>query len=328
MEFIKTIKKDNLQLSVQLMDTLNEDEIAIFLTSYYRSFGLRYSLDSKWFKWFYNENPFGKCRNYVLTNEKNDIVGGYGFSLFNYSFQKQNKNGVIGINGFINPDYTGLGLYTELIDEALQDIRKTCELAFTFLHTNNIATIKGHLKGDWKLIKKFYFYIKTLNSNEDNPLNENISESAIEELKDYHFSSAANLFFIKSYDWLYWRFYKRPDKNYKILIYKLNNKIEGYFIYTLYNDKEGNNRCQIADYDYREKSIFIELLKEMAQLGVKNNYSTIEFLVNEEHCDTEILNEQSFVKKEESYEMFINGDLARFNANKDFKFEYGYFDVI
>lgn len=328
MRIIKKINRDNLNLDIQLMDTLNEVEINKFLISYYKSFGLRYSLDSNWFKWFYNENPFGKCQNYILTDENNDIVGGYGFSLFNYSFQQESKSGVIGINGFINPDYTGLGLYTELITEALKEINRNHELAFTFLHSDNIPTIKGHLKGNWQIVKQFYFYIKTLTPNENFSLSANTSESDIEALKDYKFSFAKDLFFIKNYEWLNWRFYQRPDKNYKVLVSKIEDKVVGYFIYSLYKDKDGYTRCQIADYDYLEKNTFLQLLDGITRIGVINNYSTIEFLVNEHHSDTEILSDNLFVKKAESYEMLINGSLTRFNENRDFKFEYGYFDVI
>ena len=328
MRFLKTIERDTLKLDIQLMDTLNEEEINNFLISFYKSFGLRSNFNFNWFNWFYNENPLGKCRNYILTNENRDIVGGFGYSLFNYSFKGVSKIGVIGINGFINPDYTGLGLYTQLISETLKDVHRSYDLAFSFPHSDNKASIKGHINSDWKHIKKLDFYVKKINSEENLHPNKNIIISKIEALKEFDFNSSRDSFFIKNYERLDWRFYKRPDKNYKTLIYKRNNNIIGYIIYTLYNDKDGSHRCQVADYDYLEKIAFIQLIDELSLIGKKYNYSTIEFLVNEDHSDTKVLTDLSFVKKKESYEMFINGSQTGFNETRNFKFEFGYFDVI
>ena len=311
------------------MDTSNEDEINKFLISYYKSFGLRYSLDSTWFKWFYNDNPSGKCVNYILTNENNEIIGAFGYSIFSYSFNEVEKKGVIGINGFINPDYTGLGLYTDLILETLKDIHRKYDLAFSFPHSDNLGSVKGHINSEWKFTNDFYFYVKNIKPKEIISIDENILESKFECLRNYKFSRRPESFFIKSFEWLNWRFYERPDKDYEVFIYKnSHNIIEGYVVYTLYQDKSGLKRFQIADYDYIKNEVFMKLLAKVSQLGSKYKCSTFEFLVNEEHFDTEILLKESYVKKEESYKMFVNGDLAKLNINRNFKFEFGYFDVV
>ena len=126
-----------------------------------------------------------------------------------------------------------------------------------------------------------------------------------------------------------WRFYERPDKEYDVIIHKNeNNLIEGYIICTSYKDKNGLNRCQIADYDYNVNNVFKYLLNKVTQLALKHDCSTVEFLVNEDHFDTELLRVQSFVRKEESYKMFLNGDSSELDKGQCFKFEFGYFDVI
>jgi hypothetical protein len=327
-KFFKKIERDNLNLSIQLMDTLNQVEINDFLKSYYKSFGVRSSLNFNWFHWFYNENPIGKCQNYILKNEQDNIVGGFGYSLFNYFSKGIKKVGVIGVNGFINPDYTGLGLYTQLITESLKDILKSHELAFSLPHSENIASIKGHLNSGWKLVKKLDFYVKYINLKDNIPSNKNINVIDIPALRNFDFNYSRGSYLIKSYDWLNWRFNRRPNKQYNTLVYTLSDTIKGYVIYTLYIDKDGNTRCQVADYEYIEKTIFVQLLENLCFIGSENNYQTIEFLVNEEYSDTKILKDLSFIKKNESYHMFGNGNLTKFENNRNFKFEYGYFDVV
>lgn len=142
MECIKLIERKNIKLTIQLMDTSDEKEINKFLISFYKSFGLRYSLDFNWFNWYYNNNPVGKCLNYTLLNDKDDIVGAFGYFKFNYRLNKVSKKGVISVNGFINPDYTRMGLYTELIYESLKDIHKSYDLAFSYPHSDNIGSVK------------------------------------------------------------------------------------------------------------------------------------------------------------------------------------------
>lgn len=329
MKFLQNIEKKNIKLSINLMDTKNRNEINKFLSSYYKSFGLRYSLDFKWFNWYYNDNPCGKCQNYILTNENNDIIGAFGYSIFNYTFKEVGKLGVIGVNGFINPEYTGLGLYTELISETLKDIHRNYELAFSFPHCNNIGSVKGHINSGWVFSKSFHFYVKNLNTLNNVIIDNNALESDFKELINYRFSKTLSMVFIKNFEWLNWRFYERPDKDYHLVIYKNNrNIVRGYIIYTYYKDINNLIRCQIADYDYNDINVYQTLLNKVMQVAYKHDCSTVELLVNDDHSDTEILVKESFVRKDECYKMFLNGELSKFTNSKDFKFEFGYFDVI
>jgi RimJ/RimL family protein N-acetyltransferase len=329
MEQIKTITKNNLTLTLQLMDTTNESEINKFLIGYYKSFGLRNRLDIRWFNWFYNDNPLGKCQNFLLTNNKNEIIGAFGFSIFEYYSVGVSRKGVIGVNGFINPDYTGQGLYTTMISESLQEIHEEYDIAFSYPHSNNIASVKGHTKSGWEYYKKIYFY-KAIPSNvTESSADDYAIDSRIEDLLNYDFSKKTNSFLVKNYDWIKWRFKERPDKKYNLIInLNKNGTFQGYLIYTMYHQNDNSIRCQVADYDYKDVKVFESLLSKINQVAFSCKCSTLEFLVNEDCTDTTILTQNSFIKKEESYDMFVNGDLSKFNLDYDFKFEYGYFDVI
>ena len=330
MEYLEEIKCDKEILKIEIMDTADEEEINLFLQSFYKSFGPRYSFDANWFNWFYNENPSGKCVNFLLVNQKKEIIGAYGYSLFRYFQNREVRKGVIGINGFINPEYTRKGLYSILMSRSLKYIHQKYVLAVSYLHHQNQGTVKGHLKSEWKHVKDFYFFVRQLNSSPSCPIENIIGQDKFSSLRNYPFSRTENNFFCKSYQWLHWRFKERPDKKYQVLIEEDSGNIGGYIIYTVYNADLDLRRCQVAEYDYQERKHFIRLLDKVMAAAVEKDCNTVEFLANEDNQDTEILIEQKFAKTDEYYSMVKHGSASgtSIRDTKDFKFEYGYFDVV
>ena len=329
MKYLEKLKCENESLTMELMDTADEEEIHLFLQSFYKSFGPRYSFDMSWFNWFYNINPAGRCINFLLVNQKREIIGAYGYSPFQYFQNRKVREGVIGINGFINPEYTRKGLYSRLISRSLVHIHQKYFLAVSYLHHQNQGTIKGHIKSDWKLIKDFHFFVRHLNPVSSSTIENVAPRDKISSLREYNFHKTENAFFCKSYQWLHWRFEERPDKKYQVLIEEDNGDIGGYLIYTFYNENPTFHRCQVADYDYQDSNFFIRLLEKLVIIASEQGCDTVEFLANEDNQDSEILHKQSFAKIDEHYSMFQHGRASASTlGSKYFKFEYGYFDVV
>lgn len=325
MELISTLQNNNENFDVFIMDNKNKCERQEFFECFYSSFGPRFSLNENWFDWYYLKNPYGICDNYLLLNKKMKIIGAFGYAKNMFYLSNILHKGILGINGFINPNYAGRGLYTDLMINSLTHLRSMFDYGFSFPHGKNIGSIKGHIKSDWKLFKKAVFLKYPVNNSQKNIKPSIIIQKEITELFDYEFKKNQYSFFYKTFDWIKWRFHERPDKKYgAITISNETNFNSGYLIYTFYTDSSGK-RCQVADYEYYSKYDFSKLLDYIIDFAISSNCISVEFLVNEEHEDTQILLEKGFLISEEHYLMFTYGNIQ---IPTDIKIEYGCFDVV
>lgn len=315
----------NENFEIFIMENRNIIERKKFFECFYSSFGPRYNFDENWFDWYYLNNPFGICDNYLLINEENIVVGAFGYAKILFLSSNNIKEGTLGINGFINPNYAGRGLYTDLMTFSLNNIMTRYEVGFSFPHGNNIGSIKGHIKSGWRHTENARFFKHEINNLGNHTKSSNSSQSNILNLVDFEFNRKKSDFFHKTFDWIKWRFYERPDKKYlTITVSDGISLISGYLIYTIYSDSTGK-RCQVADYEYHSIIDFQKLLNALINLANINNYLSVEFLVNEEHEDSIIIMENGFKSCNEHYQMFTYGNIE-FPLN--FKIEYGSFDVI
>lgn len=325
MKLISTFINCNEHFDVFIMDNTRKLERKEFFECFYSSFGPRYNFDENWFDWYYLNNPFGICDNYLLINEKKILVGAFGYAKIVVQSSNKIKEGTLGINGFINPNFAGRGLYTDLMSSSLNNVKSRYEVGCSFPHGNNIGSIKGHIKSGWEHTKNATFFKRKINGVENKAKTSNSSQSNILNLVDFEFSKKKSAFFYKTFDWIKWRFFDRPDKKYEaITINNGTDLISGYLIYTIYSDSTGK-RCQVADYDYHTILDFQKVLNVLINLAGVNNYSSVEFLVNEDHEDSPILSENGFKPSQEHYQMFTYGNIE-FPLNS--KIEYGSFDVI
>ena len=327
--FIETFVIKKKAYGIYLMNNFSQHEITLFLKSFYNSFGFRSGLDKDFFNWFYTKKPSGYCNNYVLVDvEKDNWIGGFGFSKSNYLINGEMFKGGLAVNGFINPGYEGLGLYTKLISCAVNKEEFQERVAFSFPHSANVASIKGHTKNGFSLLSKLEFYETLIiggGLDGDGEIQEN-DFSALLTLDFEEFLYEREFSFTRSYEELNWRFAIRNDKNYSLLVIN-ENALNGYIILGYYKTASAVNRCHIADYRYNSIDTLIELIKRAKRLAKEKKCNVLDILINPVSDLINIFIEDGFKSRKEGYNLFTYSQINHSIPNSA-SVTFGDFDVV
>ncbi|CAM4084840.1 GNAT family N-acetyltransferase [Flavobacterium sinopsychrotolerans] len=320
--YLETFTVDNSIFGVKLMDNENEEEIKIFFTLFNECFGERAHLDKEWYNWYYSSNPKGECNNYLLFDVNNAIlVGAYGFAKIQYTINLKSNTGVLGVNGMISKKYGRRGLFSKLMTIALNYETKT-NLAFSFPHGFNLSSVKGHINCGWSLNENFHFY--ELISKTPIAKNKKIKILTIDDLSKIEFglfNKESNFYFNRDKDFIKWRFFERPSKEYIIVGNFVSDQlINGYMILGRYLNKDQKIITQIVDYRVENAEVLENLIKTALVNG-----AIINLLISEVSENLRIFKKIGFEKKEECYKLMTYPDTI---DNMYFEGLLGDFDVV
>ena len=326
---LHTFERQHHSCGVFLMNNESQEQQLLFLESFYKSFGLRVQLNLTWFNWFYIQNPLGYCNNYILLDlTKNQWIGGFGFAKKSYFANGNRVVGGLGVNGFVNPGYEGLGLYTELIATGLEEENYLESGAFAFPHNRNIASIKGFLKSGWQSSVRLSF-IETKIEGQGKDDAQIIYTSNPRDLNKIDFErieifSEPN--FTRNYPELSWRYLDRPDKQYKYLTMTSSEEM-GYMILGNYVTKDGSERCEIADYRFSSPEVLHRLIKKAKFVAAEEKYQILDVLINPDSQCHVIFHDHGFKGRDEGYELltYCRKPLV---LPRDIAVSYGDFDVV
>lgn len=312
--YLETFTVDNLIFGVKLMDNENEEEIKTFFTLFNECFGERAHLDKEWYNWYYSSNPKGECNNYLLFDVNNAIlVGAYGFAKIQYTINSKVITGVLGVNGMISQNYGRRGLFSKLMTIGLKYEANT-NLAFSFPHGFNLSSVKGHINCGWSLNENFHFY--ELISKTPIAKNKKIKILTIDDLSKIEFglfNKESNFYFNRDKDFIKWRFFERPSKEYIIVGNFVSDQlINGYMILGRYLNKDQKIITQIVDYRVENAEVLENLIKTALVNG-----AIINLLISEVSEHLRIFKKIGFEKKEECYKLMTypdNNDTMRFEG--------------
>ena len=305
LNLVEIFDNNTQKYGVYLMNNQSVQEQKWFMDSFYRSFGIRKHLNLNWFNWFYNLNPCGTCRNYVLIDmEKGTWIGGFGFAKIPYRLNELNSIGGLAVNGFINPGYEGKGLYTKLISRGLGLESSKERILFSLPHASNLASIKGHLKSGWERLTGLSFMEIKVDKSKSKP-NHAVCLDQPEDLETLNFNlfNQDNVFeFMRNYNFLFWRFISRPNKKYSFLKVEMDEHI-GYMVLGFYEPINGCKRCQIADYRYTAKSCLLELINSAYLVALQNKCNILDVLISENCEPYDLFSSAGFAPGKEGYEL-------------------------
>jgi predicted acetyltransferase len=316
-EALKEITKKDIQYKIQKVDTFSAAETENFLKLFYECFGQRPQIDKAWYNWFCNQNPYGVCSNYAIT-EKSDaaFIGMYCLSKAQYVFDSKTYLCGIGVNGMVNSNYRNQGLYAEVIAAAMQN-DDTEGIFLTYLHGANIGTIKGHYATGWTTLKKVFFY--STNQLHVNEVESNIREiyafSDIKNVEKMLVPKGYNAYNKRTAKWFDWRFFSRPHKKYNVLAsFNAADELQGYIILGYY--RGSISRCQILDYNAETNAVLTALINATKQLAQKQECSIVDLWLDDYSLEMETFKRNDFTKTEEYYEVLTT---SRTNFNIDIK---------
>lgn len=291
---------------VQILDPNNPKDVEFFFESYYKSFGNRSYLDKSWFFWFYTQNPYGPCIHYILIDLLDrKWLGGIGFAPTSYYAANKSHNGVLAVNGFINPGYENQGLYTKLFRFCLEKETIDGRIVFGFTHSKNIASRKGVLKSGWNEYHKMWFMQITPTITVENDLNI-IDSDHPEILKSLIFNNLTKnvgFKFTRSAEYIKWRFHDRPHKNYTYII---NTDVDhlGYMILGFYLNSNNKTLCQVVDFGYENPVSFKRMLIRADKIAKNRLCDTLDLLVVEHSESQRLCYDYGMEQRDEGYDMF------------------------
>ncbi|MFV8372656.1 hypothetical protein [Flavobacterium sp. LB2P6] len=320
--YLETFTVDDTIFGVKLMDNKNEEEVKIFFTLFNECFGERPYLDKEWYNWYYCSNPKGECNNYLLFDINNALlVGAYGFAKIQYTIKSKSNIGVLGVNGMISNKYGRRGLFSKLMTIGL-NYETNSNLAFSFPHGFNLSSVKGHVNCGWSLNENLHFY--ELTSKKTNTKNEKIKILTIDDLSKIEFglfNKESDFYFNRDIDFIKWRFFGRPSKQYIVLGNFVSDQvINGYIILGKYLNKDQKIITQIVDYRVENSEVLEDLIKKTLVYG-----AIINLLISEVSVNLPIFKKTGFNKKEECYKLMTYPD---HNDTLDLGGVLGDFDVV
>jgi RimJ/RimL family protein N-acetyltransferase len=301
---ISSFEKNGVVYDVKLMDNLDVEETTRYFDLFYKCFGKRPHLDLTWFDWFYNKNPYGACNNYALVDcAKNRFAGVYGLAKYRLVDRHQKYLCGVGVNGMIDDDYRNQGLYTELMRIIIRH-KDENEVAVSYPHGLNKGSVLGHYKAGWTLLKKPEFYKTTDLQNV--PAEKNVREifsfADQEAINDLLTPAGYASYFEKTPEWLEWRFFSRPHKNYHVLGYfDDSKKIKGYVILGYY--KGVVHRCQLLDYNALGNDVLKALINEAKRVATAQQCSELDLWLDDYSKELSLFREIGFGKTGEFYEL-------------------------
>ena len=303
MNYLETFSVDGVSFGVRLMDNNNENEINTFFKLFNECFGQRPHLDKSWYNWYYCNNPNGVCNNYLLFDvDKDTLIGAYGFAKVECAIQAKKEIGVLGVNGMISKDYGKKGLFAKLMSIGLK-YETANNLGFSFPNGFNQASIKGHFNCGWTLFEDLHFYehSSTVLPIIGNVVKE-LFESDLMKIKTELFNQDSKFYFNRSVEFLKWRFFDRPHKDYVIIgNFVSDEEINGYMIIGTYVNKNQEIISQIVDYRVGNNAVLEMLINE----AIIRKINLINLIISDLSNDLSIFEKMGFNRVDECYKLLI-----------------------
>ena len=104
----------------------------------------------EFFRWKHLANPFG--RSFMLVAEADGrIIGLRAFMRWRFRAGEQMFTAVRAVDTATHPDFQGMGIFTRLTRQALEELRG--EIDFVF-NTPNEKSLPGYLKMGWRIVER------------------------------------------------------------------------------------------------------------------------------------------------------------------------------
>lgn len=244
--------QDKPTFKIEKDDLSDIDKLIQLAKTYYKDGDI---VNEEYLTWQYLSNPYGKPFLFTAKeNETAELAGQYLVIPLKYMIKGKDVLGTLSLNTLTHPKYQGRGLFKKMATEtynACTDNNVNFTIGFP-----NPQSYPGFVKrlefkhlGDIPLLIKPLSFVNIIfsyfrknkkkhageipinlidhpNIKELNPLKDesNYKEFWESICKQYNLSTNKDLSFLK------WRYYDIPTRNYKVLVYRNENKIEGLII--------------------------------------------------------------------------------------------------
>lgn len=327
-----------------------------------KAFGKCELANPDYFDWQYQQNPKGN--SVIITvkdeNKNNAIVGVNAFLPMEFILNKKQVNCFLSCNSIIDPDYRGMGIFTQLVLK-IPEIFSTKEFSIIY-GIPNLNSTKIFSKNQFLEISKLPLLIKplSLSSYFKSPLSKimkyfdifwkpKYSMTTDIQLLDKSFTSEFDdlikksldrlpIFHFRTKEFLQWRYMNHPTRNYQILTLKNSSKLIGYVItreMSIFSKKVGVIVDFLVDPNHEQQIIFQKLIKTALNNFWKNNISIVISTAKNGSLENNILRKSGFFVapsflKQEQLPLIIstfNDNFDNFDNFDNWFFTLGDYDV-
>ena len=277
----------------------------------------------RWF-WEYKNNPFGFLES--VAEHNGQIVGHMGLVPVNMKIGDSIVRGSQGVELAVHPDYRRQGMFLTLAKTVL---KKAAEegIPISYAFPNKPAYL-GHLRYGWFDVREITTLMKCLNVcslirptvfTRDvliwgaNCLpsiykSKGYGPPAIEDLKIREVSSlnkridafwkdvskSYGVIVVRNRKYLHWRYFEKPEADYKFFIAEKDAQIEGYMVLSIKTFKY-QKVAYIVDILASSGGIFRHLIRSATEYSTKQKVDFIKCWMLKNHFYCKILNENGFI---------------------------------
>jgi hypothetical protein len=226
-----------------------------------------FQFSSEWFNWYNFSNPLGENRNYVIL-DKEEIVGMLGGLTIKVKLNGKIVDGILLTNGAIHPKYKGNALFVKLEKYLLEEEKKLGTSIVLGIPNKNI--FRSHLKAGMKVLGNLDFIGKyTFKNRKHNCVKIKSFDDSFNKMQDT-INRKSNFIVCKDSDFLNWRYFQRPDKEYMVFATLDGNKPQGWIVVKHFNDN-GYLKTHIVDIAAVDFNAFNNLINQAGQLAINRH---------------------------------------------------------
>jgi len=246
-------------MNKMIIEQLNFEDIDCLFDLFIKS-DKRHLIPISYYEW---RNNNSNTKNFVIKNKSNRIIGHYSIQNNKYKYKDKVINIGLGQQAVIDPNYRNLENILELINYSIKEMKKDVDLIIGFPNNNFYLVQERFMKWDKvEIFNSLEIKLKDIKNFEIESNNKikRLKREEFKKLKKYNVrmnKQKINIFL--DYNYINWRFLKKPTDYYPVFYYEENNQIKGYIVLKIFNDGQDTKGhiVNLNTYDKQIKNFLI-----------------------------------------------------------------------
>ncbi len=251
-----------------------------------------------WYWKYKGNNPYGKSLVWVATDKKK-IVATFSIIPLEYIIDGKVVKGSCSIAMIVHPDYQNKGLIKFVADKLFNEA-KINKIRFVYGYPNENAYQIHKVFFSYTDISMQKLYFQKIHKDLKIKLENKIliNESERFDKADNKFlkkaSNQRKVSLKRTNDFLNWRYFDRPDYQYKVFKFVKNNNLIAYVVLKIYKEDK-IIRGHIIDLFYDKKTnVFNEIINFSKKYFIKNNCNELTLWLQGDELASKKLKKQGF----------------------------------
>lgn len=197
-------------------------------------------LSSDYYKWRVLDTPVNKNLVDLFKNDNGKIISHYAVCPVISFYNGKTTHSELSLITMTHPEYKSLGLFPKLAAKLYERsfMEENIQLVYGFPNTNSHYSFVRKLAwNDVYMIPTMKKTFSTAVQGDKNFTEIFNADQRFDKLWEQHTQHTDRFYAnVRNSTFINWRFFKRPDKKYRLFAFENNSNIEGYFVIKEYNN--------------------------------------------------------------------------------------------